>query len=90
MANSSGVQDDIVTAWYSKELAVSLGPYVFQGLPGLILEVSSNNNLLLYRAQKIKLNSEKAIKIKISKRSVISEEEANTITKKNFYSYSKS
>ncbi|MDV7698605.1 GLPGLI family protein [Chryseobacterium soli] len=32
------------TAWFTKEVAINNGPYVFEGLPGLILEVEDAKN----------------------------------------------
>lgn len=31
-------------AWYASEIPVNNGPYVFEGLPGLILEIEDSNN----------------------------------------------
>lgn len=36
------------TAWFSPEIQLSYGPYVFYGLPGLILEVYDDNNNFHY------------------------------------------
>ncbi|WP_417430916.1 GLPGLI family protein [Halpernia sp.] len=32
------------TAWYAKKLPIINGPYVFGGLPGLIMEISDSKN----------------------------------------------
>jgi len=45
-----------VTAWYSPQIPVSIGPLEYWGLPGLILEVSSGNTIML--CSKIVLNPE--------------------------------
>jgi len=40
-----------ITAWYTTDFPVSVGPQEYQGqLPGLILEVDVNNGRMLYRA----------------------------------------
>ena len=51
-----------VTAWYTPQIPVSNGPEEFQGLPGLILELSYGSQTIL--CSKILLNPEKQIKIK--------------------------
>jgi len=52
----------MVTAWYTPQIPVSNGPEEFQGLPGLILELSYGSQTIL--CSKILLNPEKQIKIK--------------------------
>jgi GLPGLI family protein len=39
--------------WFTNEIPISDGPWVFQGLPGLILEIRSTDNLHLYVARTI-------------------------------------
>ena len=51
-----------VTAWYTPQIPVSNGPEEFQGLPGLILELSYDSQTIL--CSKISLNPSKPIKIK--------------------------
>ena len=51
-----------VTAWYTPQIPVSTGPEEFQGLPGLILEISYDSQTIL--CSKISLNPAKQIKIK--------------------------
>lgn len=36
--------DKVYTAWYTKDIPISEGPYRFKGLPGLILELSDEKN----------------------------------------------
>ena len=55
-------ETQIVTAWYTPQIPVSNGPEEFQGLPGLILELSYDSQTIL--CSKILLNPEKQIKIK--------------------------
>lgn len=50
------------TAWYTEELSVIGGPWKFDGLPGLILAVSSDDNVLNIEATKI----EKKTNIKLT------------------------
>jgi GLPGLI family protein len=51
-----------VTAWYTPQIPVSNGPEEFQGLPGLILELSYDSQIIL--CSKISSNPSKQIVIK--------------------------
>ncbi|KQT25999.1 hypothetical protein ASG22_04715 [Chryseobacterium sp. Leaf405] len=45
-----------VTAYFTKELPYSTGPYKFFGLPGLILDIrEDNNNYNIWKAEKVEL-----------------------------------
>lgn len=45
-----------VTAYFTKELPYSTGPYKFFGLPGLILDIrEDNNNYNMWKAEKVEL-----------------------------------
>jgi GLPGLI family protein len=50
-----------VEAWYSPQIPVSHGPAEYWGLPGLILEVSAGNTIML--CSKIVMNSGENVKI---------------------------
>lgn len=52
-------------AYYTPDLAYPEGPWKFYGLPGLILSVSSEDNLIQYEALKIELDSTKTINLQI-------------------------
>ena len=41
------------TAWYTMEIPVPYGPWKFQGLPGLILEVYTPNQEIYFCAKKV-------------------------------------
>lgn len=45
--------DKIIEVWFTKELPLSFGPKGYHGLPGLILELKQNENLV-YKAINIK------------------------------------
>lgn len=46
-----------VTAYFTKELPYSAGPYKFYGLPGVILDIrEDNNNYNIWKAEKVELN----------------------------------
>lgn len=40
-------------AWYTEEIPISFGPYKFNGLPGLIIEINDNQNFFKYNFKKI-------------------------------------
>jgi len=50
-----------ITAWYTPQIPVSHGPHIYQGLPGLILEV--NDGKLTILCSKIVLNPEDKVTI---------------------------
>ncbi len=56
-------KDKVVTAWYTPEIPVSLGPRNYWGLPGLILEVNEGNMIVL--CSKVTLSNKEVTKIKI-------------------------
>ena len=45
-------------AWFTTEIPFQDGPYVFQGLPGLILEIKDENNNFLFTLNQIKKESQ--------------------------------
>ena len=70
----------IVTAWYTPQIPVSTGPADYHGLPGLILEVTSDRTVML--CTKIVMNPKEKDKIeKPEKGEIVTREEYNTIMK---------
>ncbi len=71
-----------VVAWYTPQIPVSQGPSEYWGLPGLILEVSAGNNVML--CSKIVINPQEKTKIEAPKKGqvVTKKEYNNIITKK--------
>jgi len=64
----------MITAWYTPEIAVSMGPDRFWGLPGLIMEINEGKSKII--CSKIILNSDDLVAIKEpSKGKVVTEEE---------------
>ena len=50
------------TAWFTTEIPISEGPYKFRGLPGLILEISDNDDYYTFKLNGFKeLNDEISI-----------------------------
>jgi GLPGLI family protein len=71
----------IVTAWYTPQIPVSQGPGEFWGLPGLILEVNTDNTTLL--CTEVTMNPKEKVSLtKPSKGKKVTREEYNTIVKK--------
>ena len=50
-----------VTAWFTKEIPVSNGPDIYDGLPGLILQVDDGFYTIL--STKVELNTENTVKL---------------------------
>ncbi|MFT4610679.1 MAG: GLPGLI family protein [Glaciecola sp.] len=70
----------IVTAWYTPQIPVSTGPGEYQGLPGLILEVTADKTVML--CTKIVMNpQEKDEIVKPEKGEVVTRMEYNQIMK---------
>jgi len=55
-------KDMVTTAWYTPEIPVSHGPSYYWGLPGLILEVSTEHTTIL--CSRITLNPKEKVEIK--------------------------
>lgn len=47
------------TAWFTTEIPIQDGPYVFRGLPGLVIRISDNQNDYNFNLTEIKNGSEK-------------------------------
>nr|WP_314499722.1 GLPGLI family protein [uncultured Chryseobacterium sp.] len=54
------------TAWFAEKIAIPDGPYVFKGLPGLVLEVYDTNNYVNFSMVSFKKVSKPIILIKDS------------------------
>ena len=59
-------KDKIITAWYAPDIPVSHGPAEYWGLPGLILEVSDGQWIVL--CSKLTLNPDKKLEVKPPKK----------------------
>jgi len=67
-----------IEAWYTPMIPVSQGPGEYWGLPGLILEISAGNTIML--CSKIVMNPEEKTKIEAPvKGKVVTKKEYNTI-----------
>jgi len=75
-------KDKTITAWYTPEVPVSFGPNNYWGLPGLILEISEPELIIL--CSKLVLNT-KGSTIKVpNKGKKVSQKEFDAIQKKKF------
>ena len=50
-------------AWYTDEIPLSMGPWKFHGLPGLILEVEDAKGEVSFKAKAVEIPSQEMIKI---------------------------
>ena len=67
-----------ITAWFTPQIPVSTGPYKHGGLPGLILEINTNNTTLL--CTKVVMNPKEKMKIKVpSKGTIVTADEYSKI-----------
>ena len=71
-----------ITAWYASEIPIPNGPIEFGGLPGMILELTTNQ--LRYKATEIKLNPKERTKIEPPK-----QKEKQVITMAEFFEKTK-
>tara|TARA_R110000751_G_scaffold287399_1_gene392086 strand:- start:1265 stop:1525 length:261 start_codon:yes stop_codon:yes gene_type:complete len=72
----NGIVKRDFTAWYTPEIPVQYGPYVYSGLPGLILEVQVGEDLV-FKATAIVINGDEPVEINLPKYKIITQEEAN-------------
>ena len=56
-------KDKVTVAWYTPEIPVSFGPNNYWGLPGLILEINEEDNIIL--CSKVILSNKEKSKIKV-------------------------
>jgi GLPGLI family protein len=54
-------------AWFTKDVLVPFGPWKFQGLPGLIIEIYDTNRVFHIIAKKVKIEKNIDYKLKIDK-----------------------
>jgi GLPGLI family protein len=66
-----------LTAWYAESIYLSAGPDGYSGLPGVILELDSNNGELVATATKVelrKLTKDEAVKAPVKGRKITEKE----------------
>lgn len=81
--NSLGKQSIPIEAWFSRELSFPIGPYIYNGLPGIVLEVKRKSTII--KATKINLTKiNNSISIIIPNKTILPQEEINRIAKRNF------
>lgn len=69
-----------ITAWYTPEIPVSVGPLNYWGLPGLILELNDGETIVL--CSKVTLSNKETTKIKVPNNGTeVSQEEFDDIHK---------
>lgn len=72
-----------IVAWYAPSIKYPFGPIGYNGLKGLILELSIDNKIF-FRAKKIELNKKNTRIRKIKNTAILSEAEFEKLCRKNF------
>jgi GLPGLI family protein len=67
----------LITSWYASKIPLSFGPKEYNGLPGLILELSDDK--VTYFVKEIKFNSNKTFDFNVNEKKIISESEFQTL-----------
>ncbi len=80
--NRSGKFNFLITAWYCPEIPIPYGPLLYNGLPGLILELNRRN--VVYGATKIDLNPKEILTILKPDLSIIKTEEEITKMREDY------
>lgn len=80
--------NSMVTAWFTEEIPSNVGPYIYNGLPGLILEVETNSQI--YSATKVSFSDENIEIFPPQKGKIVSREEFRKIQKERGRSSKKS
>lgn len=84
--NREGLREMPIVAWYASDLPINFGPKNYNGLPGLILELTEGS--LTFSAIKIELNPKEQIEIKKpTKGKKVTEEEFKQISKEASLSF---
>lgn len=74
-------KERMTTVWYTPEIPVSQGPGKFWGLPGLILEASFDDTVIL--CSKITINPKEKVEIKLPKKGKkVTKKEYDSLTEK--------
>lgn len=68
----SGIKKIPVVAWYSPTIPISSGPYEYNGLPGLIIELKEGNKIIFL--SKINFKKQEVFPIKLKGKKVTEEE----------------
>lgn len=78
---STEIEEKLITAWYTPQIPVPLGPKDYGGLPGLIIELQHKNTT--YLCNQIVLNPKKAVSIQSPKKGTkVSQKEFDEILAK--------
>ncbi len=78
------IKNQVVVAWFTSEIPISIGPDNYYGLPGLILEISKNDGSALITATEVSLkNINKPILIPKKKGKKITTEKMNALILKH-------
>lgn len=77
-----------IIAWYVPKVSYPFGPANYSGLPGLIIELEINGNIVFYADKILSLPADKAISIQLpSKGKKVTKQEYNYIERNGFSHY---